>query len=120
MLCPLGYLLTEYLVTTNSRISETHRVVWESRHPLGKERTFKIQDTNGAVYLLKTDKAVLTEGFIDEQIRQIQPLSSQQIEALDENKKLRDQRATVLKYALIGIFVIASFTGLYVYRARVG
>ena len=49
---------------------------------------------------------------------QLQPLSTQQIEALDENKKLRDRRTTVLKGGLIGIFVTISFTGLYLYRAR--
>jgi hypothetical protein len=118
LLCPLVYLLVEYLVTTGSRISETYRVVWESNTPLGKERTFQVRDTNGAVYLLKTDKAVLTEGFIEDKIRQLQPLSPQQIEALDKNKELRDQRIRVLRYALIGIFVTGSFTGLYLYRAR--
>src|SRR5437773_2329125 len=55
---------------------------------------------------------------MDEKIRQLQPLSTQQLEALDENKKLRDRRTTVLKGGLIGIFVTISFPGLYLYRAR--
>lgn len=120
VLCPLAYLFVHYLITTSSQIGESHQVVWEAGQPLGKERTYRIQDTNGAVYVLKTDRADLTEAFIDEQIHQqhLQPLTPMQIAAFDENKKLRDQRARVIEYALIGLFVVSSFTGLYVYRAR--
>ena len=120
VLCPLSYLFVQYLITTKSQIGDTHRIVWEAQQPLGNEHTYRIQDTNGAVYLLKSDKAVLTESFIDEQIKQqhLQPMSPQQIEALDKNKKLRDRRAIVVEYALIGLFVVSSFTGLYIYRTR--
>jgi hypothetical protein len=111
-------LLVEYIVATNSKIDDTRHIVWEADAPLGKERTYRIEDTNGAVYLLKTDNAVLTEAFIDERIRQLRPLSSQQIAALDENKNLRKQRARVVKFSLIVLFVGTSFTGLYLYRAR--
>jgi hypothetical protein len=118
LLSPLVYLLVEYLVTTNARISETYHVVWKAETPLGQTRTFRVTDANGAVYLLKTDQAALTDAFVAQNIKHLQPLSQQQIAALDENTKLRDQRARVLKLAVIMIFVTTSFTGLYVYRIR--